>query len=226
MSKITRATSLLFGSSAGANQIAQFGSLAASTPNFTTSPATIQALSNYLTGWFAAVIGANSPAIEDMNALCYLFSYQLTYMLQTGVPEYDSATPYFIGSICQDGVGNLFVSLTNSNTGNALTSVANWAPLIQAKNSQTVTGNTTLTTTNEYTRCNAVGSAFTITLPAVASTPVGFVFTIKKVDNSNANAVTVQANASELIDFANTYVLAQAGDSCSLRNTGTLWDVV
>lgn len=126
MSKILRKVQKIFGSSAAPNQIARFGSLAAGSPTFTTDPAVIQSLGNYLSGWFGAVIGANSPAIEDMNALCYLFAYQLSYVMQTGVPEWDATTIYFKGSLVNDGNGVLYVSLTDNNTGNALSSLANW----------------------------------------------------------------------------------------------------
>jgi hypothetical protein len=133
MAKITRFTQKLFGSSAGANQIAEFGSFANGTPNrysgATVTPALIQALSNYLSGWNAAVEAGNSPAIEDMNALCYLFSYQLGYLLQEGIAEWDAGTTYYIGSIVQDGTGVGYVSKTNSNLNNAVSDTSNWTPL-------------------------------------------------------------------------------------------------
>ena len=77
MSRPARYTQQVFGSTAGANQMAQFGSLAAAAPltysGTTITPAIVQALSAYLNGWLSAVVGANSPAIEDMNSICYLF---------------------------------------------------------------------------------------------------------------------------------------------------------
>ena len=128
--KIARATQLQFGSTGAANSMSQFGSFAAGTPTrysgATVTPANIQALSNFLQGWYGAVVGANAPTIEDMNALCYLFSYQLGYLLQTGVGEWDAATNYFIGSLVNDGTGNLYVSLTNSNLNNAVSNTTNW----------------------------------------------------------------------------------------------------
>lgn len=127
MAKITRKVQKIFGQTAGLNQIAQFGSLAASTPTYTTDPDTIQALSNYLQGWFGAVVGSNSPAIEDMNALCYLFAYQLAYLMQEGVPEWNSQTTYYTGSVVNDGSGNLYTSLIDTNLNNALTDGTKWA---------------------------------------------------------------------------------------------------
>lgn len=116
----------VFGASAGPNQIAKFGSLFAGAPAFTTDPSEIQSLANYLTGWFGAAIGGNSPAIEDMNALCYLFAYQLAYLMQTGTPEWDNATTYYIGSIVQDGLGNEYVSVADNNLNNAVSDATKW----------------------------------------------------------------------------------------------------
>jgi hypothetical protein len=126
MAKIPRMTQKIFGSAAGPNQISTFGSLAAGLPAFTTDPEVIQSLGNYLTGWFGGVVGANSPAMEDMNALCYLYAYQLAYVMQSGVPEWDAETTYFIGSFASNGTGQIYRSLTDNNLNNAFTSVANW----------------------------------------------------------------------------------------------------
>ncbi len=123
MSKLTRFTQYLFGSGAGSNEMAEFGSLAAASPTrysgATVTPALIQALhaSNFGTGWFGAVIGGNSPAIEDMNALCYLFAYQIAYIMQEGISEYDSLTTYYIGSYVNVS-GILYRSKIDNNTGN------------------------------------------------------------------------------------------------------------
>lgn len=126
MSKVLRKTQKIFGSTAGFQQIAQFGSLAAAAPVYTTDPDVIQALSNYLQGWFAAAIGANSPAIEDMNAVLYLYAYQLAYLMQEGIAEYDTATTYYTGSLINDGAGNIYISLIDNNVGNALTDFTKW----------------------------------------------------------------------------------------------------
>src|SRR5580698_1314397 len=103
MSRLSRYTQLIFGSSASNNQMAEFGSFNEGTPQrysgSTITPAIIQNLSNYLGGWFNAVVLSNSPTIEDMNSLCYLFAYQLAYILQVGVPEWDSGTTYYTGDI-------------------------------------------------------------------------------------------------------------------------------
>lgn len=124
----------------------EFGSLANGSPVYTTDPATIQSLANYLTGWFSGVVGSNLPAIQDMNALHYLFAYQLSYIMQEGVPEWEVGTTYFIGSIVSDvATGQLFVSLIDTNVGNLLTDNTKWVGFGQRKiQSFTTSGNFTV----------------------------------------------------------------------------------
>lgn len=125
MAKITRVVQKIFGSNAGVDQRAVFGSLAAGAPAFSTDPATIQSLSNYLGGWFTAVIGGNAPAIEDMNALQFLKSRQLAYLFQQGIAEWNSETSYYIGSMVNDA-GKIYVSKTDDNLNNAVSDTTNW----------------------------------------------------------------------------------------------------
>lgn len=62
----------------------------------------------------------------------------------------------------------------------------------------------------------------TITLPAVATIPVGANLTIKKT--GSAGAITIDADASETIDGATTFAADDAQyDVITLVNTGTEW---
>lgn len=125
MTAIVRKKMTVFGSNSGLNEIEQFGSLANGMPNYTTDPEVIQALANYLSGWFGGVVGSNVPAIEDMNGLCYLFAYQLSYLLERGVGEWIATTTYYIGSQV-NVLGQIYVSLTNNNLNNVVTDTTNW----------------------------------------------------------------------------------------------------
>ena len=125
MAKIIRKVQKIFGSAAGPSQRGVFGSKAAGSPAFSTDPETIQSLSNYLGGWFTAVIGGNAPCIEDMNALQFLNSYQLAYLMQAGVPEWEAGTSYYIGSLVNDS-GTLYRSLVDDNLGNAVSDTSKW----------------------------------------------------------------------------------------------------
>lgn len=136
MSKLSRFFQGIFGSSAGSNQISQFGSFAAGTPvrysGSSVTPADVQNLSNFLSGWKSAVVGNNSSMIEDRNALDYLWSYQLAYLLQQGIAEWDTSTAYYTFSLVMDSAsGFVYQSLTDGNSGNApSSSPSDWSPLI------------------------------------------------------------------------------------------------
>ncbi len=220
MAKIARKNQKQFGSTAGVNQIGIFGSFAAGSPAYTTDPETVQSLSNYLDGWFSGVLGDNSPAMEDMNALFFLAMYQLAYLFQAGVPEWNALTTYYIGSLV-NVAGVEYVSLTDANLNNATTDQTNWA----AKGSrfQTKTTTYTATLTDNFLRGDTTSGAFTITLPA-AATSVAKQYNIKNVGVAGFN-LTVKGNASENIDGSNTQVLAGL-DSIALFCNGTSWDVI
>lgn len=193
MAKLLRKNQKVFGSSAGLNQIGEFGSLAAGSPAFTTDPETVQALANYLTGWFGAVIGGNSPAIEDMNALCFLFAYQLSYLMQTGVPEWNASTTYFIGSLVNDGSGALYYSLTNNNTNNALTSSSNWALATQKETVKRLVfadSPYTISPSDQHLEFDCTGGNIVATLPSRAL----YAGRTLKVDRADLSANTLTLN--------------------------------
>jgi hypothetical protein len=127
VSKIARATQQVFGVNLTASgNIAQFGSLAANAIAYSLDPAVIQALNAWGNGWAGALVNNQAPALQDMNALFYLITRQLAYSMQTGVPEWDASTSYFIGSIVQDGYGNTYRSLTDNNLNNVVTNSTYW----------------------------------------------------------------------------------------------------
>lgn len=155
MSKLARVAQKFFGSTASTNQIAKFGSLAAGSPTRysgpTADPVAIQSLGNFLQGWFGAAVGSNSPAEEDMNALFYLAFYQLSYLFQEGVPEYDSTTTYWTNSLALSG-GVLYQSVADSNVGESVTNPTYWKIFAQASLAPTIqiftSGGGTYTPTN------------------------------------------------------------------------------
>ena len=120
MAKLQRKSAKLFAedATAAAGGLAQFGSLAAGTPNYSTDPDVIQALQAYKDGWSSAVLGTKSPALEDRNALDYLLSYQQAYIMQRGIPEWLDTETYYQGSFASKSDGSLYVSKVDNNTGN------------------------------------------------------------------------------------------------------------
>jgi len=126
MTKLIRKHQKVFAENANSNELSIFGSLKAGIPAYSNDPDNIQS-AEYLRGLFGAVIGDNSPAIEDHNSLFYLFSRQLAYLFQQGIAEWDSATEYHTGSLCSlsTEVGKIYVSRTDTNVNHSPTGT-NW----------------------------------------------------------------------------------------------------
>lgn len=78
--------------------------------------------------------------------------------------------------------------------------------------------------TGELVSYNATGGNSTVNLPA-ASGNSGKAIVVKKTDSS-ANTVTVDGNASETIDGANTFVLNAQWDSLHIVCDGSNWLIV
>lgn len=118
------------GGLAPAGNVAQPGSTVGGVTVYSGDPTTLQALAAWANGLAAqlnpASGGLNSQVLEEMNGILYVLTYQLAYLKQAGVPEWDSTVAYYIGSIVQDGTGVLWVSKTDNNVGNALAAGANW----------------------------------------------------------------------------------------------------
>jgi hypothetical protein len=130
MPAITRKAQQIFGASlTPSGNIAKWGSLAAGAAAYSDDPDQIQTAA-WLNGLNNALIGNRSPAIEDLNGLFYVLSRQIAYLLQSGVPEWDTGTTYFTGQIVR-GIGTavLYQSMTDSNAGNnPATDTNNWQP--------------------------------------------------------------------------------------------------
>lgn len=225
MAKITRATQKIFGSTAGITQIGVFGSLAAGSAAYSSNPVTIQSLSNYLDGWYAAVVGENSPAIQDMNALCFLYAYQLAYLMQQGIAEWDSATTYYAGSLVQDGSGNIYVSLQNSNLNNNVSNISFWAPQLSQLSIQTYfSTSVTLPASSQFARIVPSSNAV-VTLPALSSVNTGTKIIIKNA--SPTFTVQIQGSGSDTIDGSNVYTtLLNIYDSITVISNSITWDVI
>lgn len=145
MTKLNRVTGKVFGGDATATgdnpEIGQFGSALAGTYNGTTDVATIQSLPAWGQGWAGAVTpDTNFPALPEMTGFGKVLSYQNNYVLQSGIPEWDSDTIYYTNNFCR--VENvLYYSLTDENQGNnPTTDTTNWATYAPTGGSSTTTG--------------------------------------------------------------------------------------
>lgn len=132
MAKITRAFQKIFADGITATgNIAEFGSLAEGSPQYSKDPVQIQSRAAWLSGWAAATIGNQSPAFQDFNGYQYLISRQIAYLLQAGIAEWDTTTVYYIGSFCQVA-GVVYKSKIDNNQGNAVGENASWGVWISA----------------------------------------------------------------------------------------------
>jgi len=93
---------------------------------------TSQINADFLRGW--GIIGpSDEPSIQDFNAAMYTHGQLLAYLHQAGVPEYQAAQEYFIGSATQYG-GSIYLSLTAGNIGNQPdVSPSNWVDPVALK---------------------------------------------------------------------------------------------
>lgn len=134
MAKLPRVTNKLFAENAATDDIGQFGSANAGTKLNTSDVTTIQALPAWKEGWKPAVVGNNRyPAMQERNGVDKVFSYQIDYMLQQGIPEYDAGTTYYKGSIIKsldtESKPVLYNSLIDNNVGNPLSDGTKWEKL-------------------------------------------------------------------------------------------------
>lgn len=124
MTNIPRKTAKIFAETAPTGQVGVYGSKAAGSPAYSKDPAVIQSLDEYVEGLYSGTQGF-SPAIEDMNALFYLMSYQVAYTLQKGIPEWDAGTTYYLNSFVSSG-GLIYRSVQNTNLNHAVSDPAWW----------------------------------------------------------------------------------------------------
>lgn len=190
MTKLTRVTGKVFAGNADAGQVGQFGSAQTGTPNPTADVAEIQGLTAYGKGWDSAVVSSrNFPPLEEVNGVLKTISYQACYLLQEGVPTYDSGTEYSNTSIVKT-ISNdnllFYRSLLDNNIGHQLTDTNWWEkvyfeneyePNITANRSITLTG--AVSGTVDYQISDASDNNITIntTLPILEQIyPVGSIY--------------------------------------------------
>lgn len=130
MSKLERKNHKVFGINATETKVGQFGSANATTKITTKDVEKIQALDAWEQGWEAGAIGDNRyPTQQERTGVDYEHSYQIGYMLQEGVPEWNKDTTYNKGSIVKAYNGTTlqnYVSLVDNNLNNAVTDTTKW----------------------------------------------------------------------------------------------------
>ena len=169
MARLQRVTSKVFAENA--TEVGQFGSLNAGTKVTTTDITEIQSLPAWQNGWQAAIVGENCyPTLQERNGLDKVQSYFLNYLLQEGIPEWDSGTTYYQGSIVKliNGTNvQLYQSLINNNTS-ALSDTTAWVAYDYADRTLS---NVTSLSSNIQTLLNAIYQAKITGSAGDSSTP-------------------------------------------------------
>lgn len=110
MSKLSKVNHKVFGALANFTyQMSKFGSFKNGTPEYAADVTEIQSTPNFENGLYDSLVGDGAPFAQDMNSVLHHTSRQVGYLYQAGIPEWDAATSYYLGSICQtsDGVFRL-----------------------------------------------------------------------------------------------------------------------
>lgn len=116
MAKIVRVQQKQFGLTGPSGDFGIFGSKANPPQQFSADPLAIQSLPAFQIGWGASIIGNYEPPMEDMNSLFLLAFRQICYLFQEGIPEWETNTNYFTGSIVKLN-SVIYNSLVDNNQG-------------------------------------------------------------------------------------------------------------
>lgn len=128
MAKLPRIKQEIFGSEAGPQDIGVVGSLHEGNPTYATTTEQIQSLDAFKRGLRSVVIGENSPILEEDNGMYKLITHQLAYILQSGIPEWDTNTTYFYGNIVRGSNSEIYicVSFDQDGTNQPVSSTDDW----------------------------------------------------------------------------------------------------
>jgi len=218
---------------AAANNIAEFGSMAEGTPEYSLDPDDIQSRAEYALGLAGSWQNNASPFMQDFNALFLLFTRQIEYLMQTGIPEWITTSTYQIGSLVNDGTGMIYKSVTNANVGNALTSAANWMP-IKSKTMKTI-----INVSEDYVVNNADKYIFinvhsdsasyvvSVKLPTPSALNCGREIMVKYIDTAPSDYWSyVYTSDASTIDGAAKIYISNINEPKTFISNGTNWSVI
>lgn len=218
MARIPRVTQSIFAGSATNNGV--FGSAQASGGTLSNVLSTIMGLGAWAEGWLDAVIGGSKfPPLEEFQAVEYVHSTQIAYLLQQGIPEYDAGTTYFIDNICiKSGTTQIYKSLTDNNTGNALTVGADWQLLGDLSS---IPASSPLLAANNLSDLGSLTTALT-NLGFSGSPASGH----QKIPNGltiQTGSLTTGGSGTAAISFPLTFPTGLLAVLITLQDNGTQW---
>jgi hypothetical protein len=235
MAKITRKNQKIFaGEVSSSGVVSQFGSLKAALPSYSSDLDTIQALDAWGEGWASAVISNHFPAVQDLNALHYVLTKQIAYLMQAGIPEWNAETTYYIGSFASvpNGLDRAkFISVADNNLNNDLSDTAKWM-LYDSRKYVTCSLNTYASLyDDQYIEMTYAGNT-TVSLPEPTALNKGRKIVVANGNSANSGSYKVTVSSlgtSKLIDGSATYLIAMAFSMVSFVtfvSNGTSWDVI
>lgn len=131
--QLPRKVQLLFGVALSApGNIAVVGSLQNGPVVYSDDVATLQGNANFEQGLQGVVVGNRSISLEEFMGMLRIITSNLGYALQSGVPEWNADTTYYVGNIARGPTGVLYSSLTGGNIGNALSDSNNWTTVVSS----------------------------------------------------------------------------------------------
>lgn len=212
MSKIARKNQKIFcGDTPVTGVVGQFGSLKATTPTYSSDPDILQALPAWGEGWASAVINNYLPALQDLNGLIYVLTRQLAYLYQSGIPEWNSGTTYYIGSMVTDGLGGIYKSVSDTNLNNPLTNATKWLNYQSIK--QTEIGDNYAVLNTDYivrwSLAATTASARTVTIPTPSAALKGRHIIVKTISTTGSYPVLVVTNDGSKISNKTNFQVAQ-----------------
>ena len=194
---------ILFAGTSDSSSIGVFGSIAPGGGGATYSKviATVQSLNAWGSGWKAEVVSPLRPAIQDFNAVDYVFSYGICYLHEMGIPEWDAGTVYYQDSYCQVA-GIIYYSLQDNNLNqNPTTQASYWTAGLKGLSFMDLTTDQTAAGIKTF-------SSFPVT-PSSAPTTDYQVANKKYVDDAKASVLT-QVGLGSWIDKTSAYGAQQA----------------
>ena len=209
MSELIKKYQKLFGNTGPTGVVGKFGSYRAGSAVYSLDPNIIQALSAYTNGFQYAGLTGNTLSVQDINGLIYLYTRQIKYLHQMGIPEWSSLINYFTYSIVTDGLGNIYYSLKDNNLNYALTYSSNWF-MIHGKKVTTIGNNYVVLNTDwiiDWHSADTTTGNDTIILPTPSSSLKGRIYNILCTYIITGPFVSVVSNSVLLhyMDYPNLY---------------------
>lgn len=204
MAKIDFKKQNIFCGASGASGIlGVFGSKKNNLIRYSTDVEDQQSLSIYRAGLGASLINGSPPAVQDLNALCFLITRHIAYLQQRGIAQWNSSTTYYQNNYVSRSVNyvngespsayfEIFKSLVNDNLNNALSDTSKWI-LCKSNRVRYYSGTTASLAWDDSIVHMDSSSNMTFTIPYPTSNYTNRIFTLI---NKGTGEITVQTALS------------------------------